>query len=337
MSRPSREIVLDPDNVLGYLRERGVLRADEPARAERMSGGVSNEVLTVSGESVDVVVKQALERLRVQEEWLADPSRILAEADALVLVGELTPDDIPPVIDVDRENLILTIARAPRDWKNWKTELLAGRASEAVAVRLGEALARWHSATAGRPELSSRFDQDHFRELRISPYYLWSAGCNPEVSAAIGELADSLLAPGRCLVHGDFSPKNVLTDGDAAWVLDWEVAHYGHPVFDVAFLSSHLLLKSIHRPERATAYHRCAEAFLGSYRHALSPTLHLDDRELALHTACLLLARVDGKSPVEYLGPEGQDRVRSLAIDTLTRSDSAIETLWENSAQQYGY
>lgn len=335
MSRLS-DTMLDTVSVLDYLRTRGVISADEDARAERMAGGVSNEVLTVHGSRVDVVVKQALEHLRVAEEWSADPTRILAEADALLLAAEFTPHDVPPVIDVDRENLILTIGRAPRGWTNWKLDLLEGMASEVVAARLGTALARWHSATFGRPELSGRFGQEHFRQLRIDPYYRLSAARNPSVKATIDELAEELIAPGLCLVHGDFSPKNVLTDGEAVWVLDWEVAHYGHPVFDVAFLSSHLLLKAIHDPAHAAAYHRCAEAFLASYRVALQPTLKLDPEKLALHTACLLLARVDGKSPVEYLDTAGRSVAHSVAMMTLSDPEPTIDDIWENSAHQHG-
>ena len=336
MSPRQPESMLDTVSVLDYLRRRGVISSQEDARAEPMAGGVSNEVLTVQGSGVDVVVKQALEHLRVTEEWSADPTRILAEADALLLIGELTPDDVPPVIDVDREHLILTIGRAPRGWTNWKLDLLEGRASEIVAARLGTALARWHSATSGRPELSDRFDQEHFRQLRIDPYYRLSAARNPIVKATIDELADELIAPGLCLVHGDFSPKNVLTDGEAVWVLDWEVAHYGHPVFDVAFLSSHLVLKSIHRPELAAEYRRCAEVFLASYHAALRPALELDPEKLAVHTACLLLARVDGKSPVEYLDTAGRSVARSVATTALSDPEPTIDDIWENSAHRNG-
>ena len=335
MSRRQSESMLNPATVTDYLRERGVVHAGELVHAERMTGGVSNEVLAVHGDRIDVVVKQALGRLLVEEEWLADPTRILAEANALLLVGRLTPQDVPPVLDVDRENLILTIGHAPHHWTNWKHELLGGQASPIVGRRLGAALATWHSATAGRPELSSRFDQDHFRQLRIDPYYRLSAARNPIVGATIDALADALLAPGLCLVHGDFSPKNILTDGESAWVLDWEVAHYGHPVFDVAFLNTHLLLKAIHHPAYASAYRRCAEAFLASYQATLEPALSIDSRDLALHIGCLLLARVDGKSPVEYLDREGRDRTRSLATDILLHPEPTIETIWENSAQQH--
>ncbi len=58
-------------SVIDHLIRRGVMN-DPNATVTRLSGGVSNDVLAVTGEDVHVVVKRALSRLRVAEEWYAD-------------------------------------------------------------------------------------------------------------------------------------------------------------------------------------------------------------------------------------------------------------------------
>lgn len=45
----------------------------------------------------------------------------------------------------------------------------------------------------------------------------------------------------RCLVHGDFSPNNILVSGDKiTGVLDWEFSHAGTPFMDIGNLLRHL-------------------------------------------------------------------------------------------------
>jgi 5-methylthioribose kinase len=320
--------VFTTEEIIPYLIDRGVLPRGHTARAQPLAGGVSNDVLAVRGGGVDVVVKQALSRLRVAQEWFADPTRILVEAAALRLAGELDPTAVPKVIDSDEQTLTLTVERAQEHWQDWKSRLLDGAVEPAVARAVATALARWHSGTAGQDELAARFDNGHFESLRIDPYYRVAAAANRDLAGVVNTLADQLLREPACLVHGDFSPKNILTDGARAWVIDWEVAHYGAPVFDLAFLNTHLLLKAVHRPEDAGNYRVAAEAFNDGYTASVREDLRTAPEQLAAHVGCLLLARVDGKSPAEYLTTHGRERARELAVAALVRS-TTLDELWK--------
>lgn len=317
---------LTVDTVAGYLRDRGVI-GSAPVVAEPLPGGVSNEVLAVTGEGVDLVVKQALPRLRVEQEWNADPRRILTEAASLLIAAKVRPDDVPTVLDVDESAMTLTLARADRSLRNWKDDLLAGTIDRRTGERLAAALAAWHTETAGRRQLRDEFGTGGFVELRIDPFHRVVSRRHPTLAARIDGLADRLLTERLCLVHGDFSPKNVLAAGNKVCVLDWEVAHYGDPVFDLAFLQAHLVLKAIHRPADRTAYRSLAIGFLDEYGASVDAALHRPDDYLAAQTACLLLARVDGKSPAAYLTPPERDRVRDLAVAALTGRPGVVE-LW---------
>jgi 5-methylthioribose kinase len=298
--------LLDADSVGAYLRDRGVI-GDEPVRARSLGGGVSNIVLLAETAERRLVIKQSLPQLRVAEEWLATRERVVTEAASLELAGRLTPGAVPAVVDVDPAAFAIAIEAAPADWDTWKEALLEGEAEPWIATRLGEILAVWHAQTTNDVEVRERFDDyEAFEQLRVDPYYRTVALRHPELAPQIEHTIEAMLARRICLVHADFSPKNVLVGADDLWVIDHECAHVGDPAFDVAFLLDHLVLKSIHRPSAADAYRVCAERFLAAYGSA--------PPDVTAHLGCQLLARVDGKSPAEYLDDGGRERARATAI-----------------------
>ena len=308
MIRPESGVeLLTETTVVAHLRGRGLLGTG-PVTVEALGGGVSNVVLAVSGpDGGGLVVKQALPRLRVAEEWTAPTGRTLTEAAALLVAARVTPDAVPPMLDTDEHRHVLVQRRAPAAWRDWKSMLLGGTADPELAARLGELLAAWHSATTDVARLPQRVADgaEAFEQLRIDPYYRSVARqVPPELGRRILAAAEALGERRRCLVHGDFSPKNVLVApaGTACWVIDFEVAHPGDPVFDLAFLLCHLALKSVHRPAFALGYGRCMTAFAARYEDQVDPVLAPSWPDVLRHVGCLLLARVRGKSPAEYLG-----------------------------------
>ncbi len=321
--------LLTTETVGAWLEERGLVDAGASVEATELEWGVSNVVLAVHAAGLDVVVKQALPRLRVAEEWLAKRERTLTEADALRLAAEIVPGSTPEVLAVDEDACAMAIARAPDGWRNWKELLLAGEADPAVARRLGELLRAWQAATLRDDDLARRFgDIEAFDQLRVDPYHRAVMRRWPSLARPVGAYAEELLATRVCLVHGDFSPKNVLVGPDSLWVIDFEVAHVGDPVFDPAFMLNHLMLKAIHRPADAAAYRACAEAFVSSYEYGLPWELVPDPELLAGHVGCLMLARVDGKSPAEYLTEPQRLLARVHATRLVTDPPATLETAW---------
>lgn len=296
-----------------YLRGRGVV-GDGHVRVTALGGGVSNVVLAVDCGPQRLVVKQSLERLLVADEWRAPRRRILAEARGMIVAAQLTPDRTPEVVDVDPDRLTLTMRRAPSDWRDWKSLLLEGELDAVVARGLGDLLGTWHRRTAGvrlPPELAN--DPAAFEALRLDPYHEAVARRLPERAAAVRAVAERIRGTRVCLVHGDFSPKNILVGPDGrTWVIDFEVAHLGDPQFDVAFLLSHLVLKAVVRPRDRAGYEHLAAEFLDGYRTSAAGLDH-DEARLVQQVACLLLARAVGKSPAEYLEPAVRGRVVELA------------------------
>jgi tRNA A-37 threonylcarbamoyl transferase component Bud32 len=322
--------LLDAGSVVGYLVGRGVLREGRAVEVETLGGGVSNVVLGVRGYERDVVVKQALPKLRVAEEWYAPEERSGVEAAALVLAGELTPGVVPRVVDRDPQRHSLTVERAPRGWSDWKRLLLGGGPQPWVAERLGEVLATWHMGTLAQGTLPAELEGIlHFEHLRLNPYYATVAARAPELAPDVLGLAEQLRQRRICFVHGDFSPKNVLVGAGALWVVDFEVAHRGDPAFDVAFMICHLVLKSVHIPKCAERLDTCTFAFAQAYEAGAGGVPEFSWPYVLSHVACLLLARVRGKSPVEYLSERGQQVAWSLGVSLLREPPGSLTELFE--------
>jgi aminoglycoside phosphotransferase (APT) family kinase protein len=321
---------IESNEVVTYLRERGVIDAG-PAQVVELGGGVSNLVLAVTTPGRRVVLKQALPRLRVADEWLAKRERALAEARALAIALRLAPGSVPRVIDVDPERCAITIEAAPPGWRVWKDDLLSGEADPAVADRLGRLLATWHLGTHGA--VGDLDEWESFEQLRIDPYYREVARRHPAQAAAIMGYADAMARRRTCLVHGDFSPKNVLVGGPDLWVIDFEVAHHGDPAFDIAFLISHLVLKAVARPSSQVRLLECAASFDAAYRQAAAPLEVARPEYILGQLGCLMLARVDGKSPVEYLDDTQRSSARMLAFSLINSPPASLSRLASTLAE----
>ena len=225
---------------------------------------------------------------------------------------------------------------APGGWATWKERLLMADADAAVARALGETLATWHGATSQSDELSEPFaDQEVFDQLRVDPFYRTVARRRPELAGAVGSYVQRMGATRACIVHGDYSPKNVLV-GDGLWVIDFEVAHLGDPAFDVAFMLNHLLLKRLHLAGAGREVEDCARGFWEGYADAVPRELMPDPRYVLGHVGCLMVARVDGKSPAEYLTPAERDAARTIGSRLLLAPPASLEaaidlTAWRSA------
>lgn len=318
--------MLDERSVLPYLGGRGIIDPAQ-ATARMLRGGVSNVVLAVDDEMHRLVLKQARAKLQVAEDWYAPRERVLREGEGLRVLGKIDPDAAPRVVDLDPDALTLTIERAPDDWTDWKERLLSGDVDSAIATELGRSLRRMQSTTKAGAGLSADLlaDVETFELLRLQPYHLTTAQRNPDLAAQITAVVERMKGTRSCLVHGDFSPKNILVGGSGIWVIDFEVAHLGDPSFDPAFLASHLLMKAIHLPYWRDRFRAAWDAFFGAY---LTEAPEVDISHLLRQIGCLLLARVDGKSPAEYLNPAQKLRTHAFGVLLLTDPVDTIDEAW---------
>lgn len=314
--------LLNEETVLPYLTKRGII--DGKAEVEVLTGGVSNVVLGIKCGDKDLVLKQALPQLKVEQEWLADQRRAIVEADAMRLFHSLTPNAVPAIIDSDPVEFTLTMERLPRECVNWKEEMLAGRANPVIGSRLGQILATWHNFGAAHELMREKFMEDSlFEQLRINPFYRAVAKKNPDL-AVIPQLILENEGIKTTLVHGDFSPKNIMVTKDFyPVVLDFEVEHTGNPVFDLAFVTAHLVCKFIKtgNPDVAETAHN----FFVSYKeHCELPVA----TSVAHHIALIALARVEGVSPSSYLNDEDKVAITKLTKRILRQESAQVSELF---------
>src|SRR4051812_39006676 len=305
-------MTLTAASVGAYLASRSVVPADAGLTVEELTGGVSGTVLAVRGPGIALVVKQALPRLKVADEWNAPARRTDTEAAALRLAAKVIPGCVPPVVDSDSREHVVVLQHAPAGWRNWQTELLGGRPHAASGAWAGDTLGRLHTATAGDAEVAAAFaDYEAFAKLRLEPYHGAVIERLPHLAAALAPLVEELRESRVCLVHGDYAPKNILLGRDGAWILDAEVAHVGHPVFDLAFFLAFPLLTAVQKPELARACGELMAGFTAAYARR-APKLAPPTRSLCAHTGAMLLARTDGRSPAAFLDRRAVRRARAL-------------------------
>ena len=319
---------LEESNAKSYLSNHGI----DALRVTGLGGGVSNMVLLAETASGRFVLKQALHRLKVKEEWLADPKRTVRECAAIRLIAPHLPTGaVPSILFEDEENCIYAMSAAAADASDWKTCLMRGEIRPQIAVAVARILAAMIRATWDAAEWSERFgDQAVFGQLRLDPYYRFTAEHHPDLKQHFDRLVEMCETRKCSLVHGDFSPKNFLIQDASAMAIDFEVVHFGDPSFDAAFLLNHLRLKMFYRPEWARQYADAALAFWRELHALLPPAADWFEAATLAHLGGLMLARIDGKSPAEYLVADDlRARVRQYARGLMLHPAATIEEVFQ--------
>ena len=289
----------------------GLISAGERFQLTPLPGGVSSDIFKVEVDGRTFVIKRALAKLRVADDWQAPTSRNRHEADWLEVAARIVPGAVPRILARDDEQGLFAMEYCDRPV--WKERLRQGDVDLDLAAAVGRTLAAIHANTAHDPAIAGRFATgDIFHAIRLEPYLETAARRHPQVAGPLMALSAQTLATRIALVHGDVSPKNILL---GPLFLDAECAWFGDPAFDLAFCLNHLLLKCLWNRPAAPRFLAAFDRLATSYRAGVTwePAEALDHRTARL-LAALLLARVDGKSPVEYLDDAGRDFVRQFSL-----------------------
>ncbi len=324
------DLASEQSELARMLVELNLAEPDERPEITLLTGGVSSSIFQVRLKAGDYCVKQCLPKLKVQKEWYAPVERVFAEAAWLQIAATIVPRQVPSVLGVDHlRGAFVMEYLPPEHYRNWKTELLAGRVAHEHGTLMGNLLGKLHAATARDSTLATTFAHDaNFYALRLEPYLVESARVHSDLAPQLMALVDTTQHRKLALVHGDVSPKNSLIGPEGVVLLDAETAWYGDPAFDLAFLLNHLLLKAAHRPPLADRYFATFQAIVTAYfAHVSWEAIATFEQRAAALLPGLLLARIDGKSPVEYLDCATRDRVRAAARSLILAPSTTLATI----------
>lgn len=286
--------------------------------ATTLSGGVSCDTIKVNWHNGSGVIKRALAQLRVPGTWEADVNRILAEGDAITMYHQLTPEFVPKLLGRNDDELAIMLELAPEDMSEWRLQMLEGIVIPTIGSELGKVLGIWHNKTTG-VQLPPRIENGKKRlyDLRAGAFYGGMAKIWPEYESLISSCAKELMESMECAVHGDFSPKNILAGPSGTWVLDFEVTHKGAPVFDLAFMCAHLIIKSIHLEDQRDLLLETIANFLNAYKEQRGEI----PENLGNHVGIITAVRVVGISQVKYLNDSAKVKVIEKARSLLDGAD----------------
>ncbi|MCP4853037.1 MAG: phosphotransferase [Fuerstiella sp.] len=334
--------VEDTGELTAWLRRTGLIQPDEQPRIRVLTGGVSNRTVLVqrTGTCHDTwVIKQALKKLRVQADWFSDPIRVHREAAGLQCLQQLTPArSVPGFVFEDYEHHLLIMQAVPQPHENWKSELMAGRIEPDYCHQFGTLLGTIHRHSFERcDEIRPQFDdRTFFESLRLEPYYSYAATQAPDAAAFLRGLLSDTRERCLTLVHGDYSPKNILVHEGRIVLLDHEVIHWGDPAFDVGFGLTHLLSKAHHLFGHRHSFACAARTVWQSYHAEIhdAPWHSELERFVVRHTLGCLAARVAGRSPLEYLSESQRTIQYRVTVELMNNIPDTVEALIDNFVER---
>jgi len=304
------------EDVKKYLGKQQIISNNIQFEVIQLSGGVSSSVWQIISKENRWVLKQALKKLRVQADWFSDVERIHREHEVMQAIQNIVPaSSVPEIIHTDYDNHVYIMKSAEDKARTWKDILMHGNFNSDIAIKAGKILQSIHrnSEKINENDKAKFHDQKYFIQLRVEPFHQYLIKQYPELEVYIQRLINEVTQKKICLVHGDFSPKNMLIESSNHLVLiDYEVAHWGNPVFDVAYCICHLMLKGWHLKRREEAQ-QLIKIFLNAYNNNVE--------NLTPHLGLMLLARMDGKSPADYIKDEVlKNVIRKEAIGMIKNS-----------------
>lgn len=315
----------DEKSLLFYLFAQKLMSKQDTLTSQLLSGGVSNKTVFVKINNIAYVMKQGLNKLRVPSDWFSNPARIQREALGMQALKKILPDhQITNLKFVDNENNILMMEAVKQPHENFKTLLLKGEDQSHLIKKMALMLATIHKSTWQKNEFKKDFGNTaFFQELRIDPYFYFCASKFPVVMSWFQKNIFDHLKIKNCLVHGDFSPKNILVHQNKLVLLDHEVIHFGDFAFDFGFVGAHLFLKSVHL--KSEHFLKNLLEFSSTYFDEMQDLVTAADQTRAYHyfLACLF-ARVAGKSKTDYLDGALEEKLKEILIFLFKKENEIV-------------
>lgn len=329
---------MNKEKIRALLQKENLITGSE-IQFTPLKGGVSSDIFLVSDGKNSVVVKQALPKLNVEDDWYADISRNENEQNFLLFLNKIKPDATPKLLYSNSEYSFFVMEFLDKDYINWKKQMLNGVFDPQIAKKSAILLATIHQESWKNEDLKKEFNKpDNFYELRTEPYLVTTGKRHPELKDLFFDEVERLKNHQEAIVHGDFSPKNIMVKNDRVVLLDHEVAWFGDPAFDLAFFLNHLYLKMLYHFKKTGDIQDLTKITWTTYFDQIGEAIlqQMEERTIRL-LLMMMLARIDGKSPVEYFETDQQEFVRSFVKKFLPAgkfSHAEINHNWKDKLKQ---
>ena len=321
-----------PSSVHSAANKFKLLKLGEKFSSKKITDGVSSDIWHIkTKKNTEFCIKRALDKLTVKEDWFAPVSRSNFEAMYFKYCKKVMPECFPKLLGHDNKNYILAMQwYSPKSYRVWKKKLLNSNINFMDAINISNVLIKKHKFFFHKKFYKKKFENDDtFYSIRIEPYIIFTSNKYPQYKKKFLDVAQSLVQNKKTLIHGDFSPKNILIKSNNPIILDAETACWGDPVFDLAFCNNHILLKSLLFKNLGHKFLELSYKFLNNYiKNITWEDKNFFIQRLIKILPLLLLARVDGKSPVEYFKTKEKKQTRSLAKNILNEEVKNIQQLF---------
>ena len=271
---------------------------------KKLTGGVSSEVYHVKTNKNNYCIKRSLKRLLVKKKWIANTNRIKFEYLWLKHCQNILKRNIPNTYEFNNKKKYIVMEYLKTSQYKTLKQLYFNKIININTIRsISKHLYKIHSNSSNyKTKKTFEGNYKNFYDLRLDPYFNEVGRVYPKYKGYIKKINENYIKHSNTLVHGDFSPKNILVGKNKIIYLDAECCNFGDPVFDLVFFTNHLLIKSIFFKDKSQEFIKLYISFYREYLSNLS-TKHFNsyiDRIIKM-TPIMLLSRVDGKSPVEYI------------------------------------
>ena len=298
---------------------------------KRLKGGVSCEVYKAKTIKNTYCIKRALPKLLVKKDWYVKTNRIKYEYLWLKHCKKLLPKSIPKIYKFDEKSKYLILEYLnEKKFLNLKSEFLKGKINYKLINKIGKNLSIIHNNST-KKNIEKKFSPNfrNFYDLRLDAYFNEVKRVHPNLSSFVNNINKQYKENRTTLVHGDMSPKNILFYKNEIKFLDAETSNFGDPVFDVVFFTNHLLIKSIYLPNKKNQFLKAYKNFIDTY----ISNSNCEDKKFFFRRCLnmiplMLIARVDGKSPVEYVtSVKMKNEIRKLSFKLLNKKDISFGNL----------
>lgn len=323
---------MEKESIRSVLVESGLIRKNK-IDIIPLSGGVSSDIFLIDDGHNKFIFKRAREKLDVDDPWHADISRNITEQNFINYIQKHIPGCVPQILYRDVEQRFFVMEYLDRSFENWKHQLLNGVWNAQTIIKASVLLSNIHHYSRGDEQAEILFNTSaNFTNLRIEPYLITTGNRHPILKEEFYNEAKRLNDCCEALVHGDFSPKNIMVRSDRVMLLDHEVAWYGDPVFDLAFFQNHLYLKTLYHFKKMNRLPDSPDIAWQMYSNITGADIMKSiEKRFGKLLLMLMLARVDGKSPVEYLNEPQKQFIRSFVYDLFEKqifNRNQLHSMW---------